>query len=136
MTAESDRLERAGRYVLGLMDATERSRAERDLEFDAAFRAAVVGVAERMHLFDLGGTNAEAPSWKNVAGAIAAMPHMRAVSGAVVERENGTPPPQPPPARRPRPPADPDLKRRTLAILAFAILAFVVGYLTGYVSAR
>ncbi len=37
------RMDRAGRYVLGLMDDEERERAERDLEIDPAFRDAMVG---------------------------------------------------------------------------------------------
>ncbi|MEP9386504.1 hypothetical protein [Mesorhizobium sp. KR9-304] len=47
-----DRMDRAGRYVLGLMDDEERERAERDLEIDPAFRDAMVEIAERMHVFD------------------------------------------------------------------------------------
>ena len=47
-----DRMDRAGRYVLGLMDDAERERAERDLEIDPAFRDAMVEIAERMHVFD------------------------------------------------------------------------------------
>ncbi len=47
-----DRMDRAGRYVLGLMDDDERERAERDLEIDPAFRDAMMVIAERMHVFD------------------------------------------------------------------------------------
>ena len=50
--SEVDRMDRAGRYVLGLMDDDERERAERDLEIDPAFRDAMVEIAERMHVFD------------------------------------------------------------------------------------
>ena len=52
MASESDRIARAGDYVLGLMNDAERERAERDLEIDPAFRDAVVQLAERMHVFD------------------------------------------------------------------------------------
>ena len=45
-------MDRAGRYVLGLMDDDERERAERDLEIDPAFRDAMVAIAGRMHVFD------------------------------------------------------------------------------------
>ena len=38
-----DRMDRAGRYVLGLMDDDERERAERDLEIDPAFLMAPWG---------------------------------------------------------------------------------------------
>ena len=54
MTGEADKMSRAGSYVLGLMDAAARERAERDLETDAEFRDAVVRIAERLHLIDLG----------------------------------------------------------------------------------
>ena len=53
MTSEADRMSRAGSYVLGLMNDTDRERAERDLETDAEFRDAVVRIAERLHLIDL-----------------------------------------------------------------------------------
>ena len=49
---DGDRMDRAGRYVLGLMDDDERERAERDLEIDPAFRDAMMVIAERMHVFD------------------------------------------------------------------------------------
>jgi len=52
MNGEGERLSRAGNYVLGLMSETDRRRAERDLEFDPAFREAVLRVAERMRLLD------------------------------------------------------------------------------------
>lgn len=86
MAAEGDRLARAGRYVLGLMDDAERERAERDLEFDPKFRAAVVAVAERMHLFDLGAAAKEpGANWQAVAAKIASLPHMGESSRDVVE---------------------------------------------------
>ncbi|HTV70298.1 MAG TPA: hypothetical protein VMF90_17360 [Rhizobiaceae bacterium] len=86
MAPESERLARAGRYVLGLMDDAERERAERDLEFDPKFRAAVVAVAERMHLFDLGAAAKEPQAnWQAVATKIAALPHMSETSRDVIE---------------------------------------------------
>lgn len=132
MSAESDRLERAGRYVLGLMDVAERERAERDLEFDAKFRAAVVGVAERMHLFDLGdGAGKAAPSWDKVAEALAAMPHMRVSPGVPVETK---PAPARKAASRRAPEGSSEARRRTIATLVFGLVAFVAGYLTGLMS--
>ena len=74
-----DRMDRAGRYVLGLMDDAERERAERDLEIDPAFRDAMVEIAERMHVFD----HMPAPEkalldgWRVIKERIAAMPQMR-----------------------------------------------------------
>jgi hypothetical protein len=79
MSPEGDRMGRAGDYVLGLMDDKERERAERDLEFDPAFRDAVVHLAERMRLFG----PVEAPTqnpdehWKLVAARLAELPQMR-----------------------------------------------------------
>lgn len=75
-----DRIERAERYVLGLMDDDERERAERDLEVDAAFREAMVEMAERMHVFDRAPAAGEAPSddWRLIKERIEAMPQMRA----------------------------------------------------------
>lgn len=92
-----DRMDRAGRYVLGLMDDEERERAERDLEIDPAFRDAMVEIAGRMHVFDrmpspgqAGGRPAGSgpqDHWRLIKEKIAAMPQMQA-----------PPPPVPPPA--------------------------------------
>lgn len=49
MDETGDRMDRAGRYVLGLMDRQEREQAERDLEVDPAFRVAMVEMAERLN---------------------------------------------------------------------------------------
>ena len=54
MSAEADRLSRAGNYVLGLMNDTDRARAERDLEIDPAFRDAVFSIAERIFVLHQG----------------------------------------------------------------------------------
>ena len=79
MTGEADKMSRAGSYVLGLMDAAARERAERDLETDAEFRDAVVRIAERLHLIDLGpaAPPAAADQWKLLAQRISEMPHMQ-----------------------------------------------------------
>lgn len=87
-----DRMDRAGRYVLGLMDEDERERAERDLEVDSAFRDAILEIAARVHVFD------DAPSrdassgqpaggqrqdvWRLVKEKIDAMPQMQAAKPA------------------------------------------------------
>ncbi|MCX7303926.1 MAG: hypothetical protein NTV73_06255 [Hyphomicrobiales bacterium] len=72
-------MERAGRYVLGLMDDDERERAERDLEIDPAFRDAMMEVAERMHVFGSTAVGGEEPQdqWRLVKDRIDAMPQMR-----------------------------------------------------------
>jgi len=79
MADTGDRMDRAGRYVLGLMDDDERERAERDLEIDPAFRDAMVEVAERMHVFDRAPTSGHEPQdqWRLVKDRIDAMPQMQ-----------------------------------------------------------
>ncbi len=79
MTDAGDRMDRAGRYVLGLMDDDERERAERDLEIDPAFRDAMMVIAERMHVFDRMPAPDKAPQdqWRLIKDRIDAMPQMR-----------------------------------------------------------
>jgi hypothetical protein len=79
MTGERDRSKRAGSYVLGLMDEEERERAERDLELDPAFRDAVLQMAERAHVFDLGDNNANHADegWNSVLNRISGLPQMQ-----------------------------------------------------------
>lgn len=80
---EGDRMDRAGRYVLGLMNDEERERAERDLEIDPAFREAMVTIAERMHVFGNAKPEADKPAaasqdpWRLIKDRIDAMPQMR-----------------------------------------------------------
>jgi hypothetical protein len=76
MASESDRIARAGDYVLGLMDDADRERAERDLEIDPAFRDAVVQLAERMHVFDRAEPAGE-ERWKQITQRVADLPQMR-----------------------------------------------------------
>ncbi|QKC81823.1 hypothetical protein [Mesorhizobium sp. NZP2077] len=77
----SDRIARAGDYVLGLMNDAERERAERDLEIDPAFRDAVLQLAERMHMFDRAEKGGGRPEnhWELVTQRIAELPQMRSV---------------------------------------------------------
>ena len=77
----SDRIARAGDYVLGLMNDAERERAERDLEIDPAFRDAVLQLAERMHMFDRAEKPGGLPAnhWELVTQRIAELPQMRSV---------------------------------------------------------
>jgi anti-sigma-K factor RskA len=79
VTNEAERLARAGNYVLGMMDAAERERAERDLVADAAFRDAVVQVAERMHLFEVPAADKAEDQWAAIAARLAELPQMRAL---------------------------------------------------------
>ncbi|MFC3325422.1 hypothetical protein [Mesorhizobium cantuariense] len=77
MASESDRIARAGDYVLGLMNDTERERAERDLEIDPAFRDAVVQLAEHMHMFDRAEPAGGEERWTQITQRIADLPQMR-----------------------------------------------------------
>jgi hypothetical protein len=93
MHGESDRLSRAGSYVLGLMGEADRERAEHDLEIDPAFREAVLKVAERLHRIELPRTeNAHPAHWKQVAMHIAGLPQMRGLAEPSLQM------PQPPQA--------------------------------------
>ena len=79
MADYTNRMTRAGNYVLGLMDDHDRERAERDLEIDPAFRDAVMALAERMHVFDKvpAAEQAAESDWKKLTQHIADMPQMR-----------------------------------------------------------
>lgn len=82
MGETGDRIDRAERYVLGLMDDEERERAEHDLEIDPAFREAMVETAERMHVFDRKPESATVDGvhpddWQRIKERIEAMPQMR-----------------------------------------------------------
>jgi anti-sigma-K factor RskA len=80
MASESDRVARAGDYVLGLMNDRDRERAERDLEIDPAFRDTVMRLAERMHVFDrTGPPSGGSDRWRLISQRIAEMPQMRVV---------------------------------------------------------
>ena len=105
---EADRMKRAGNYVLGLMDDTERERAERDLEIDPSFRDAVVEIAERMHVFDrtpaadqptgqpTGQSPGKAPldDWWLIKERLEAMPQIRPAALESTEPEPTQPGPQ------------------------------------------
>ncbi|ESY72372.1 hypothetical protein NKJ90_01105 [Mesorhizobium sp. M0051] len=125
MAGESNRIARAGDYVLGLMNDTERERAERDLEIDPAFRDAVVQLAERMHVFD----HAEPEErWKQITQRIGDLPQMRssglidAASPAVIQSLS----------QRPHGIGLHALGgRRGFAVAVGLIVAFTLGYLAG-----
>ena len=77
MARESDRVARAGDYVLGLMNDAERERAERDLEIDPAFRDAVVDLAERMHIIGRAEPADGEARWEQITQSIVDLPQMR-----------------------------------------------------------
>ena len=131
MSPEGDRMGRAGDYILGLMSDRERERAERDLEFDPAFRDAVVQLAERMRLLG----RMEAPAidpderWKLVASHLAELPQMRPAGldgNAAVRR------PIDPPGRHPVGVGLHAMGDRRALIVALALAAaFTLGFLAG-----
>lgn len=129
---------RASRYVLGLMDADERERAERDLEHDPAFLDAMVRIAERMHLFDLNKPHqAAAPAlWKSITAHLTAQPHIGvAAPGEAVPASS--PAPAAPAAAMPVP----GLTRRAMSgwrlpLMALSLLAACgLGYAAGSMGA-
>ena len=152
---EGDRMERAGRYVLGLMGDEERERAERDLEIDPAFREAMMEIAERMHVFDRmpPPDDAARDDWRQIKEKIDAMPQMRPAPRA--EPEQAEPRQSDPAAtfgrRRSdklRPKITPTMPARTigtglqsvpgnraLVLALFLAAAFALGYLAGVASA-
>jgi anti-sigma factor RsiW len=151
-----DRMDRAGRYVLGLMDDDERERAERDLEIDPAFRDAMIEIAERMHVFDRLPAPDKAPQddWRLLKERIDAMPQMR--PAAVRDRpsldEDGRETPDKPVAfgrRRTDPPGSRPVpskpttvglglhsapSRKALMLALCLIVAFALGYVAGVTS--
>jgi hypothetical protein len=155
MGGTGDRIDRAERYVLGLMDDDERERAEHDLETDQAFREAMVEMAERMHVFDrkpggkaVGGVHGD--EWRLIKERLEGMPQMRP---AETERPAATAEPQVTFGRRRsdslRHAMAPDLPARTVGtglhatsgkrapVLAlWLIAAFALGYATGVLSGR
>ncbi len=133
MASESDRVARAGDYVLGLMNDRDRERAERDLEIDPAFRDTVMRLAERMHVFDrTGRPSGGDASWQLISQRIAELPQMR-----VVGRDEVRPTPVIRKLeRRPYGVGVHSLGGRRGAVIAMAlIVVFALGYLVGLLSA-
>ena len=111
MGAEGERVKRAADYVSGLMNETERARAERDLEFDPAFRDAVLRLADEMRLFDRTEIPGSRPErWERVARRIAELPQMRAAGVESLSRRR--------------------IARRAIVVAFGLIAAFMLGYLT------
>lgn len=129
MPRDDSRIARAGDYILGLMNDTERERAERDLEVDAAFRDTVMQMAERMRVFEQPAAAGESMDtrWRLIARRIAELPQMReAQVGAAAKPHMGSLPPRPIGMGVEALPS-----RRALAIALGLIVAFALGYLAG-----
>ena len=125
--SDAERKSRANNYILGLMDADERERAERDLELDPAFRETVVAVAERMHLFDVGRDGpAGRDAWRAIAASIAELPHMQRLDGRPALEAVRTEAPKP----IGRGLQSTGTKRET-AIAIGLLVAFALGYAAG-----
>ena len=128
MHGESDRLSRAGSYVLGLMGEADRERAEHDLEVDPAFREAVFKVAERLHRIELPRVEgAHIDHWRQIATHIAGLPQMRGVADrppATVLPLHGTKPTGQGLRELPT--------RHALVVVIALIAAFAAGYLAAF----
>ena len=131
MTNE-ERMERAGDYVLGLMDEAERARAERDLQIDPAFRDAVLILAQRFHVIDTVGPHDPVPErmWQDIAERIAQMPQMARVLEPL-ERPATSVPGGPTPGTAPARRWFPAGGAQRLALAASLLVACGLGYLGG-----
>ncbi|ESY31235.1 hypothetical protein [Mesorhizobium sp. LNJC391B00] len=130
MAGESDRVARAGDYVLGLMNDRDRERAERDLEIDPAFRDTVMRLAERMHVFDrTGRPSGDGDRWRLISQRIAELPQMRVVGQDEAKPVIG---------RLERKPYGVGVHslggRRGFAIAIALMVVFALGYLLGLLS--
>ncbi|MER9356469.1 MULTISPECIES: hypothetical protein [unclassified Mesorhizobium] len=130
MASESDRVARAGDYVLGLMNDRDRERAERDLEIDPAFRDTVMRLAERMHVFDrTGRPSGDGDRWRLISQRIAELPQMRVVGQDEAKPVIG---------RLERKPYGVGVHslggRRGFAIAIALMVVFALGYLLGLLS--
>lgn len=76
MSDDSERLARAGDYVLGLMEPAARIEAERDMQRDPAFRDAVERLAARMSRLDDTAGSEDVPTsmWDSIQTRIATEP--------------------------------------------------------------
>lgn len=127
-----DRMGRAEDYVLGLMDETERMRAERDMVVDAEFRDCVLALAQklqRLHAMKRPDKSAD-EAWNEIAARIAELPQMAGVSP---ERLRARPDRPQIMARRPVGHGlDATGGRRGLVIAVAIMAVFAIGYLVGY----
>jgi anti-sigma-K factor RskA len=118
---DTDRMFRAGNYVFGLMDEAERRRAERDLEVDSSFRAAVDALSQRIREADpaIAPPRRGQPRWDMVSASLAELPHLQGHSW--------------PGRSRPGPAGQrlAGLARPLLAALVVAAVAFGAGYALG-----
>ena len=126
----TDRRGRAEDYVLGLMDETERARAERDMAVDPEFRDCVLELAhklQRLHDAKQPGKSAD-EAWNEIAARIAALPQMAGMPD-VDPKPSAAKPRITKPRIEPRRPAG----GRSALVVALGMAAvFAIGYLVGY----
>jgi anti-sigma-K factor RskA len=117
MSDDAERLARAGEYVLGLMDDAARLAAERDIETDPGFRAAVDNFAARMQSLDATASANPPPAdlWEKIAGRIAGV------------AQAGRPATVVPFAAKQKP----SVLWRSVAVAASLVLAAGLGYVAG-----
>ena len=135
-----DRMGRAEDYVLGLMDATERARAERDMALDSEFRGCVLDLAhklQRLHDMKRPAQSSD-EAWKEIAERIAALPQMAGLAQdnpaqVVPNPRIAQPPIAKPPIVRSRIEARRPVDRRSPLVVALGMAAvFAIFYLVGY----
>jgi len=130
-----DRMGRAEDYVLGLMDETERARAERDMALDPEFRDCVLELAQKLQrLHDMKRPEKSADeAWNEIAARIAELPQM---AGMNRMHRQAAPARAAKPrivARRPVGRGLHETGGRRGLVVAFGIVAvFAIGYLVGY----
>ncbi len=133
-----DRMGRAEDYVLGLMDETERMRAERDMVVDPEFRDCVLELAQKLQrLHDMKRPDKSADeAWNEIAARIAELPQMAGMSPERLQTRQAAPARPVKPrivARRPVGRGLNETGGRRGLVVAFGIMAvFVIGYLVGY----
>ncbi len=129
--SSEDRIARAQDYVLGLMDDTERRRAERDLEVDPEFRDCVLSLAERLRAMNREKTpTVHDAAWAEISQRLASLPQMArggdaSTGPAQSRRAIGLPPK---PVGRG---AHETGSRRGTAIAIGLATAFALGYFAG-----
>lgn len=91
MSNDSERLARAGDYVLGLMAPASQAQAERDMEHDPEFRAAVERLAGHVSRLDDTASPEDVPAgmWSGILARIANEPQEQGRDGAIVH-DRGT----------------------------------------------
>ncbi len=123
MSELTERLERAGEFVLGLLEGAEKQAAETAMQTDPEFRQAVEAFSRSMAPLDLAARPEAVPPemWTRVAAATADLPQERDA--------------QPPATVVPLPVAAPRRRWQGLALAASLLVGAGLGYFGGWLSA-